>query len=155
MRFIIVVIPRFLRVSGKSKERLYRIKLQFTSQIFGTFRQSIVFDFGSEPALMQRISVDAVSMACQKELEDVRATLTCVSERWDASNKSIEEFSPKVPYGMEEDKGLLSFYVAPHSAEELFHNSVLNKTLTKNNYRGKMHDLLNIEEVARFKDLSK
>ena len=139
----------------KSKERLFYIKLQFTSQIFGTFRQSIVFDFGSEPALMRRVSVDAVSMARQKELEDVRATMTCISTRWDVSNKNIEEFAPKVSYGMEEDKGLLSFYVLPHSTEELFQNSVLNKTLTKNNYKAKMHDLLNIEEVARFKDLSK
>ncbi|XP_038069639.1 probable helicase with zinc finger domain [Patiria miniata] len=140
---------------GKSKERLYRIKLQFTSQIFGTFRQSVVFDFGSEPALMRRVSVDAVSPASQKELEEARLTLRCVSERWDASNKTIQEFLPKVHVAMEEDKGLLSFYVPPHSAEELFQNSVLNKTLTKNNYRAKMHDLLYIEEIARFKDLSK
>lgn len=141
--------------SQKSKERIYRIKIQFTSQIFGTFRQSVVFDFGVEPVLMKRISVDSVSPMDQKELEEVRETMVCVTERWDGTNKTIVEFSPPVQTASQEDKGLLSFYVPPHSTEELIKRSVLDKTITKNNYRDRMHDLLYIEETARFRDISK
>ncbi|XP_030840583.1 probable helicase with zinc finger domain isoform X3 [Strongylocentrotus purpuratus] len=141
--------------STKSKERIYRVKIQFTSQIFGTFRQSIIFDFGMEPVLMKRISVDSVSAMDQKELEEVRESMVCVTERWDGTNKTVVDFSPPIQLGTEEDKGLLSFYVPPHSTEELFKRSVLEKTITKNNYKNRMHDLLYIEETARFRDIGK
>lgn len=41
---------------------IYRVSVQFSTEIFGTFRQTVVFDFGSEPVLMQRIMVDAASI---------------------------------------------------------------------------------------------
>lgn len=41
---------------------IYKIAVDFSTEIFGTFRQTIVFDFGSEPVLMQRIMVDAASI---------------------------------------------------------------------------------------------
>lgn len=40
----------------------YTVAVGFSTEIFGTFRQTIVFDFGSEPVLMQRIMVDAASI---------------------------------------------------------------------------------------------
>ncbi len=140
---------------NRAKERTYRVKLHFTSQIFGTFRQSIVFDFGVEPVLMRRVSVDAVSPSSHKQLEEARETMLCVGERWDGTNKTVVDFVPKSSFGMEEDKGLLSYYIPPHSTDELFNHSVLDKTLTKNNYRERMHDLLFIEETAQFKDMSR
>lgn len=41
---------------------IYKVAVGFSTEIFGTFRQTIVFDFGSEPVLMQRIMVDAASI---------------------------------------------------------------------------------------------
>lgn len=41
---------------------LYKVAVSFSTEIFGTFRQTVVFDFGSEPVLMQRIMVDAASI---------------------------------------------------------------------------------------------
>lgn len=41
---------------------LYKVAVGFSTEIFGTFRQTVVFDFGSEPVLMQRIMVDAASI---------------------------------------------------------------------------------------------
>lgn len=41
---------------------IYTVVISFTTEIFGTFRQTVVFDFGSEPVLMQRIMVDAASI---------------------------------------------------------------------------------------------
>lgn len=41
---------------------VYKVTVGFSTEIFGTFRQTAVFDFGSEPVLMQRIMVDAASI---------------------------------------------------------------------------------------------
>lgn len=41
---------------------VYKVAVGFSTEIFGTFRQTVVFDFGSEPVLMQRIMVDAASI---------------------------------------------------------------------------------------------
>ena len=41
---------------------MYQVGVGFSTEIFGTFRQTIVFDFGSEPVLMQRVMVDAASI---------------------------------------------------------------------------------------------
>lgn len=41
---------------------VYKVAVGFSTEIFGTFRQTAVFDFGSEPVLMQRIMVDAASI---------------------------------------------------------------------------------------------
>lgn len=41
---------------------LYTVEVAFRTEIFGTFRQTVVFDFGSEPVLMQRVMVDAASI---------------------------------------------------------------------------------------------
>lgn len=41
---------------------VYKVTVGFSTEIFGTFRQTVVFDFGLEPVLMQRIMVDAASI---------------------------------------------------------------------------------------------
>ena len=41
---------------------VYKVAVGFSTEIFGTFRQTVVFDFGSEPVLMQRVMVDAASI---------------------------------------------------------------------------------------------
>lgn len=40
---------------------VYKISVAFSTEIFGTFRQTVVFDFGTEPVLMQRVMIDAAS----------------------------------------------------------------------------------------------
>ncbi|KAL8163581.1 UNVERIFIED_CONTAM: hypothetical protein K2H54_030699 [Gekko kuhli] len=40
---------------------VYKISIAFSTEIFGTFRQTVVFDFGTEPVLMQRVMIDAAS----------------------------------------------------------------------------------------------
>lgn len=46
---------------------LYTVTVAFSTEIFGTFRQTVVFDFGSEPVLTQRVLVDAASIEGEKE----------------------------------------------------------------------------------------
>ena len=45
-------------VPDSSGERSYRIRLQFTGGMFGSFQQWVIFDFGQEPVLCRKITVE-------------------------------------------------------------------------------------------------
>ncbi|TRY58413.1 hypothetical protein DNTS_005206 [Danionella cerebrum] len=127
---------------------LYSVEVSFSTEIFGTFRQTVVFDFGSEPVLMQRVMVDAASIEDLEHLMQARQQLLMSARRWDASCKSIIEFVPSE--SMDLERGLLSRYQIPLSADQLFTQSVLDRSLTRDNYQSRLHDLLYIEEIAQF-----
>ncbi|XP_033839572.1 probable helicase with zinc finger domain [Periophthalmus magnuspinnatus] len=133
---------------------VYKVAVGFTTEIFGTFRQTVVFDFGSEPVLMQRIMVDAASIEDLEHLMAARQQLLMTAKRWDASCKTIVEFTPNETMA-DMERSLLSRYQIPLSADQLFTQSVMDKTLTKDNYQARLHDLLYIEEIAQYKEVSK
>ncbi|XP_077380130.1 putative helicase with zinc finger domain isoform X2 [Festucalex cinctus] len=133
---------------------VYKVTVDFNTEIFGTFRQTIVFDFGSEPVLMQRIMVDAASIEDIEHLMAARQQLLMTAKRWDSSCKTIVGFTPNETM-CDLERSLLSRYQIPLSADQLFTQSVLDKTLTRENYQARLHDLLYIEEIAQFKEVSK
>ncbi|XP_044130263.1 probable helicase with zinc finger domain, partial [Bufo gargarizans] len=132
---------------------LYKVVITFTTEIFGTFRQTVVFDFGVEPVLMQRIMVDAASTEDLEYLMHARQQLLTTAKRWDSMSKTIVEFDPNETTELE--RSLLSRYQIPLSADQLFTQSVLDKSLTRTNYQSRLHDLLYIEEIAQYKEVSK
>ncbi|XP_066443394.1 probable helicase with zinc finger domain [Eleutherodactylus coqui] len=132
---------------------LYKVVITFTTEIFGTFRQTVVFDFGVEPVLMQRIMVDAASTEDLEYLMHARQQLLTTAKRWDSMSKTIVEFEPNETTELE--RSLLSRYQIPLSADQLFTQSVLDKSLTRTNYQSRLHDLLYIEEIAQYKEVSK
>ncbi|MBN3280235.1 HELZ helicase, partial [Polyodon spathula] len=132
---------------------VYEVVVRFSTEIFGTFRQTIVFDFGFEPVLMQRVMVDAASIEDLEHLMQARQQLLITAKRWDSSCKTIVEFEPNETSDLE--RSLLSRYQIPLSADQLFTQSVLDKSLTKENYQARLHDLLYIEEIAQYKEVSK
>ncbi|CAJ0916789.1 unnamed protein product [Ranitomeya imitator] len=162
---------------------LYTVVITFTTEIFGTFRQTVVFDFGVEPVLMQRIMVDAAStegdwgpksrsgsgvcapvssgaalilLNLPSDLEylmHARQQLLTTAKRWDSMSKTIVEFEPNETTELE--RSLLGRYQIPLSADQLFTQSVLDKSLTRTNYQSRLHDLLYIEEIAQYKEVSK
>ncbi|KTG46686.1 hypothetical protein cypCar_00015206 [Cyprinus carpio] len=73
---------------------VYTVEVSFSTEIFGTFRQTAVFDFGSEPVLMQRVMVDAASIEDLEHLMQARQQLLMTAKRWDSSCKTIVEFVP-------------------------------------------------------------
>uniref|UniRef100_A0A8C9YA04 Probable helicase with zinc finger domain n=1 Tax=Sander lucioperca TaxID=283035 RepID=A0A8C9YA04_SANLU len=87
-------------------------------------------------------------------LQATRQQLLITAKRWDSSCKTIVEFTPNETMA-ELERGLLSRYQIPLSADQLFTQSVLDKTLTKDNYQARLHDLLYIEEIAQYKEVSK
>uniref|UniRef100_A0A671T092 Probable helicase with zinc finger domain n=1 Tax=Sinocyclocheilus anshuiensis TaxID=1608454 RepID=A0A671T092_9TELE len=132
---------------------VYTVVVSFSTEIFGTFRQTVVFDFGSEPVLMQRVMVDAASIEDLEHLMQARQQLLMTAKRWDSSCKTIVEFVPNE--NMDLERSLLTRYQIPLSADQLFTQSVLDKTLTRDNYQPRLHDLLYIEEIAQYKEVSK
>lgn len=132
---------------------MYQVVINFSTEIFGTFRQTVVFDFGEEPVLMQRIMVDAASTEDLEYLMQARQQLLTTAKRWDSMSKTIVEYEPNETTEIE--RSLLSRYQIPLSADQLFTQSVLDKSLTKANYQSRLHDLLYIEEIAQYKEVSK
>ncbi|XP_013914314.1 PREDICTED: probable helicase with zinc finger domain [Thamnophis sirtalis] len=132
---------------------VYKISVAFSTEIFGTFRQTVVFDFGTEPVLMQRVMIDAASTEDLEYRMNARQQLLTTAKRWDSTSKTIVEFEPNET--TELDKSLLIRYQIPLSADQLFTQSVLDKSLTKSNYQSRLHDLLYIEEIAQYKEVSK
>ncbi|XP_030064309.1 putative helicase with zinc finger domain isoform X1 [Microcaecilia unicolor] len=132
---------------------IYKINIVFKTEIFGTFRQTVVFDFGMEPVLMQRIMVDAASTEDLEYLMYARQQLLTTAKRWDSTSKTIVDFEPNETTDLE--KSLLIRYQIPLSADQLFTQSVLDKSLTRVNYQSRFHDLLYIEEIAQYKEVSK
>lgn len=89
-----------------------------------------------------------------EHLMAARQQLLLTAKRWDSSCKTIVEFTPNETMA-ELERSLLSRYQIPLSADQLFTQSVLDKTLTKENYQARLHDLLYIEEIAQYKEVSK
>lgn len=89
-----------------------------------------------------------------EHLMAARQQLLITAKRWDSSCKTIVEFTPNETLA-ELERSVLSRYQIPLSADQLFTQSVLDKTLTKDNYQARLHDLLYIEEIAQYKEVSK
>ncbi|TRY67479.1 hypothetical protein TCAL_05962 [Tigriopus californicus] len=143
----------------------YEVKVEFNADIFGKFQQSVVFSFGSEPYLKQDISVDVVPAESQGAtdetegvdedgLEKIQQSIISQAERWDELNTTIVDFEPPLIKPEPEDEILLRSYPHPQPSKFLATSNVKEPSLTRNNYIGRMHELLYIEEMAQFEQLS-
>jgi hypothetical protein len=65
----------------------------FNTDIFGTFRQSLVLDFGREPVLLKELCVDSTPVNSDLDKLQQKLTLTD-SNRWDLSTKTVVQFEP-------------------------------------------------------------
>ncbi|UYV83673.1 HELZ [Cordylochernes scorpioides] len=129
------------------------LHVSFNTSVFGTFRQSVVFDFGTKPILVQKLCVDVVPVEHMEKLQ-VKELLLSTTERWDSTNVLIQPFS-KNPHSLtDDDYALLSWFPPPNISKFIVTQSVM-EPLTKDNYVPRLHDLLYVEEMAHFKLISK
>lgn len=80
------------------------------------------------------------------------------AERWDKANVQIVPFSsPVVPVATtdnDREKELLLAYPMPRADTfALTQSTISEKKLTRNNYRARMHELLCVEEMARYEQV--
>lgn len=128
----------------------YKVTISFRTAIYGTFRQAVVFDYGIEPVAMQRLCVDVIPLEDVGALEETKRTVLTRSERWCEENVDILPFDRKPHDLSPDDRSILAAYPPPTNENFIFTQSSMERFPTKNNYRTRMHDLLNIEELAQF-----
>lgn len=139
----------------------YKVTIEFKTDIYGTFRQTAVFDFGSVPVLSRHLCVDVIPKSDVDKVNDIRKEI-CLSntERWNSSNSEIVSFSSSLITNANNDsdwaKTITKAYPCPHMDNfTLSHATISEKKLTRNNYRARMHELLYIEEMARYELVAK
>ena len=68
-------------------------QILFLTDIYGTFRQSVVFDFGTTPVLFRQLCVDSTPLTNLDQL--TQDLILGESGRWDISKKTVIPFEPK------------------------------------------------------------
>ena len=68
-------------------------QVQFRTDIYGTFRQSLVLDVGGETVLVRSLCVDSTPVS---DLERLAHELVVTDgDRWELATKTIVPFEPK------------------------------------------------------------
>lgn len=57
----------------------HTIKVGFTTDIYGTFRQSVVFDTGNEPVLVKHLCVDVIPVTDADKIKEIKKVHLVVS----------------------------------------------------------------------------
>lgn len=144
----------------------HRVKVVFNTDIYGTFRQAVVFDLGSEPVLVKHICVDVVPVTEVDKIQEIRKDIVMsTTERWDETNSEMIEFTtaiiphmhtPAYAADAEREKDLLARYPLPKATSfVLTQSTITEKKVTKNNYRNRTHELLYVEEIARYEQIAR
>lgn len=146
------------------------VKVTFSTSIYGTFRQSVVFDFGgsddNDAVLVKHICVDVLPVTEVDKIQEIKKEIvSSAAERWDEENAEIVHFSavlaphlqgPTYLVDAVKEKELLERYPCPRAATfVLTQSTITEKKLTKNNYRARMHELLYVEEIARYEQIAR
>ena len=177
------LIPPLLGPPPPDTPYQYAIHVIFQTEIYGTFRQTVCFDFGDFPVLIQRLSVDSLSMIELDRLMEVRDRVLShgagdpEARRWSEDNCEIVEYGQGAVQLTEEEKGLLRHYPPPDPTRMNLTScglpvSSLESGLadppaaagapfrpevlfSKDVYVPRMHELLAVEEASMFRALSK
>lgn len=146
----------------------HRVKVVFSTDIYGTFRQTVVFDFGTEPVLVKHFCVDVIPVTDADKIQEIKKEMVVSqSQRWDEANAQICVYTMPVSdwpqqqnaaqkQDDEREKELLQRYPCPKANTfTLTQATITEKKLTKNNYRSRMHELLYVEEIARYDQVAR
>lgn len=145
----------------------HRVKVVFSTDIYGTFRQSVVFDFCTEPVLVKHFCVDVIPVTDADKIQEIKKEMVVsASQRWDETNVNIVPYTmPTVAHQQptaaakldeEREKELLQRYPCPRASTfTLTQSTITEKRMTKNNYRSRMHELLYVEEIARYDQVAR
>ncbi|XP_030750107.1 probable helicase with zinc finger domain [Sitophilus oryzae] len=133
----------------------YRITIMFKTNIFGTFRQTVVFDFSTEPVLVKHLCVDLVPESEVEKINEIRKEITLsIAERWTAHNSDIVSFQSSLVSGSsseEWEKKLKAMYPCPQADTFILsHSTMMERKFSRSDYRERMHELLFVEEMSRY-----
>ena len=128
----------------------YRVTVQFTGRMFGSFSQWVIFDFGTLPVLVRKLSVEVGNQDVHNVVKCLRQKLSF--DRWTSQNREIvQQPEPLEPI----DSQLSKKYKAPDASERVITQDSIIAELNRNNYIHKMHKLLELEELTRHQIISR
>lgn len=138
----------------QKNKRQYRVTVGFTVRKHGTYRQDLVFGFLNCPVYLQRICADYLHTKDYERIQ--RATNYQQSQiplRWE---KPYEFYSPFIPHANQREIKLSRVYPYPDRQNFILtQNTLSDNRLTPQNYRGRMHEMITLEEIARHEQLSR
>lgn len=151
----------------------HRVQVLFSTDIYGTFRQTVVFDFGTEPVLFKNLCVDVIPVTDADKLQEMRHDLiVSTGQRWSTDTATIHAYRPPQLAGgaaavaepqaaanaadERHEREMLERYPCPRASTfTLTQSTITEKRLTKNNYRSRTHELLYVEEIARYEQVAR
>lgn len=144
----------------------HRVKIGFTTEIYGTFRQAVCFEFeGVEAILVNHFCIDVVPLEEYDKIQEIRNDiLTVTRNRWNSSNANLVPYKAVQVYSVhnataaqdtEKENELLQRYPCPQANTFVLSQITISGKLSECNYQQWMHTLLYIEEMARFDLIAK
>ncbi|XP_063697246.1 probable helicase with zinc finger domain [Culicoides brevitarsis] len=144
----------------------HRVKIVFSTDIYGTFRQSVVFDFGTEPVLVKHICVDVIPVTDADKIQEIKKEIVnTTAERWCEDNADVVYYQQTSGAHLQNaqyladvarEKDLFERYPCPRASTfVLTQTTITEKKLTRHNYRSRMHELLYVEEIARYEQIAR
>ncbi|XP_076642575.1 putative helicase with zinc finger domain isoform X1 [Halictus rubicundus] len=136
----------------------YCVKIGFTANQYGTYRQNVIFHFGKYPAILQRLCMDCLPP------EDFVRILTATNYQFShhlshlvSDSMQLQKFeSPFVPPRDPKEEKLSMIYPYPDRNNfSLTQETLTDEHLTPGNYWGRLHELITIEELARHEQLAR
>ncbi|XP_033332540.2 putative helicase with zinc finger domain isoform X1 [Megalopta genalis] len=136
----------------------YYVKIGFMANQFGTYRQNVIFYFGEYPVVLQRLCMDCAPF------DDFVRIDNATSYQFSQTPKSLftnlvqlHRFeSPFVPQRDPKEDQLSKIYPFPDKSNFfLTQETLTDKHLTPENYRGRLHELITIEEIARHEQIAR
>ena len=131
------------------------IVVAFSTLVFGSFRQFVVFDFGKETHLAFEMSIEIGSQEFLQEFSEEKTKLALLGPLWDDGSRKIIPFGRVAPSVFNDDY-LTVKYKLPRS-EDIVPSPLLegSQGLSKENYIDVMHQLLFVEEFYIRKQVSR
>ncbi|XP_076753698.1 putative helicase with zinc finger domain [Xylocopa sonorina] len=148
-----------LNANGNKREKVhYFIKICFVANKYGTYRQNVIFYFGEYPVFLQRICMDCLPTEDFTRIHE--ATNYQFSQNpnmWNTDTTMIYWFkSPFVAAKDPKEKKLSMIYPYPDRSNFfLTQESLTDSCLTPENYRGRLHELITVEELARHEQIAR
>ena len=140
-------------------EATYEVEVTFSTQEFGTFRQHVLFGFGNEhPVMLRKICVDCVPEDDLNRLEDASLYVLNLNQRLlnQAHHECVPFSSPFVPAKDPREEYLAKVYPYPDTNNFILtHDTLTEDSLTPTNYKGRLHELVTVEELARHEQVAR
>lgn len=146
--------PHASDVELSNGKRHYSVTIAFTASKHGTYRQNIIFGFKCCPVFLQRLCADYLPIEDYARIQTAtNYQLSQIPPRW---TNPYEFYSPFMPHANLREIKLSRIYPYPDKQNFFLTQDMLSDNrLTPLNYRGRMHEMITVEEIARHEQLSR